>query len=553
MLCYHLKKILTIGERAIPARILVVDDEPQLERLILQRFRRKIRDDQYEFVFAIDGVDALKKIAEDQDIVIVLSDINMPRMDGLTLVTKLNQSGKLLKTVMVSAYSDMSNIRTAMNRGAYDFVTKPIDFKDLETTIDKTIKEIANLKLAALAREQLTALQQELNVAGEIQRSILPRNFSIFPEHSGLEMHAEMIPAKDVGGDFYDFFWIDETRLGLVVGDVSGKGMPAALFMAISRTLLKAIALRGESTSECLSQVNNLLSLDNPKSMFVTVFYGVVDIRSGCLEFSNGGHNAPLLQSADGEIQFLNQGRSTALGIIKDLQYQSNRLELEPGSTLVLYTDGITEAANRDYDEFTAERLESSLERLSHGTAGEILKGIVEDVRDFANGAPQSDDITAMVIKRRSGARELVSLGSSAMNDLSIRMKNDLAELETVNQALEEYSELHQLPAGALNAVSLALDEIITNLVSYGYQDHEEHYIDIRVSLARGQLSLIVEDNGVAFNPLETDSPDTSSALEDRPVGGLGIHLVRSVMDEVAYNYRNERNCLTMTKKLEEH
>ena len=534
------------------ARILVVDDEPQLERLILQRFRKKIRERTYEFVFAIDGVDALEKIAQDHDIDIVLSDINMPKMDGLTLLSRLNEIDNSLKTIMVSAYSDMSNIRVAMNRGAYDFVTKPIDFEDLDTTINKTIKEVNSLKLAALAREELSHLQQELNVASEIQQSILPRNFSIFPEHTGLEMHAEMIPAKDVGGDFYDFFWIDETRLALVVGDVSGKGMPAALFMAISRTLLKAIALKGESTSECLNQVNMLLNQDNPKSMFVTVFYGVLDIRSGCLEYSNGGHNAPLLWSADGEIRFVAQGRSSALGVIEDVQYQRNRLELEPGSTLVLYTDGITEAANGDYDEFSEQRLESSFKRRLHGSPEEILKGIVEDVRDFAGGAPQSDDITAMVIKHRSGAGGPGSPGSSAVNDLSIRMKNDLAELQRVNQALEEYSELHELPAGVSNAVSLALDEIIANIVSHGYQDHEEHYIDIRVSLAPEQLSLVVEDDGVAFNPLETDSPDTSSALEDRPAGGLGIHLVRNVMDEINYSFRNERNCLFMTKKLEE-
>jgi len=535
------------------ARILVVDDEPQLERLILQRFRRKIKDKTYEFVFAIDGVDALEKLAQDRDIDIVLSDINMPKMDGLTLLSRLNEIEKSLRTVMVSAYSDMSNIRTAMNRGAFDFVTKPIDFQDLETTINRTIKEIESLKLAALAQEELGRLHQELNIASEIQQSILPRNFSIFPELSGLEMRAEMIPAKDVGGDFYDFFWIDETRLALVVGDVSGKGMPAALFMAISRTLLKATALKGEATSECLNQVNRLLSQDNPKSMFVTVFYGVLDIRSMCLEYSNGGHNTPLLRSANGEVYLLDQGRGSALGVIEDLQYQCDRRELEPGSVLVLYTDGITEAADSSFEEFSEKRLVSSFQKHVHGSSEEILKGIVEDVRDFAGGEPQSDDITAMVIKHGPGGGGSGRLGSSAVNDLSIRMKNELAELQKVNQALEQFGELHQLPSGVSNVVSLALDEIITNIVSHGYQDHEEHYIDIRISLEQGMLNVVIEDDGVGFNPLGIDSPDTSSALEDRPIGGLGIHLVRNVMDDVSYAFRNERNRLVLTKKLEEH
>ena len=521
-------------------KILVVDDEPQLERLIRQRFRRQIRENKYTFVFAVDGVHALEKIEQDPGIEIVLSDINMPRMDGLTLVTKLNEIDRLLKTVMVSAYSDMSNIRTAMNRGAFDFVTKPIDFVDLETTIDKTTREIESLKLAAQAKEQLSLLQQELNVAAEIQQSILPVDFSIFPADSGLEIHAAMIPAKDVGGDFYDFSWVDETRLGLVIGDVSGKGMPAALFMAISRTLLKAVALQGISTGECLTQVNHLLSLDNPKSMFVTVFYGVLDTLSGHFEYSNGGHNAPLLLSADGELQYISHGRGSALGVIEDLEYSSERLLLQPGSSLVLYTDGITEATNLDFDEFSEERLESSFRSCSDGSAEEILEGIIHDVRGFAAGAPQSDDITALVIKHTLLTRSDSGMENSAMNDLSITIKNELGELEKVNQALAQFSEHHQLSAHVNNAISLALDEIITNIVEYGYQDQEEHLIELRFSLEEGQLTLAIEDDGVPFDPLDSESPDTNSSLEERPVGGLGIHLVRNVMDEIVYNYENE-------------
>jgi len=531
-------------------RILVVDDEPQLERLIRQRFRRRIREKKYEFVFAVNGVDALEKIEQDPGIEIVLSDINMPKMDGLTLVTKLNEVEVLIKTVMVSAYSDMSNIRTAMNRGAFDFVTKPIDFVDLETTIDKTIKEVELLKLAAQAREQLSLLQQELNVAGEIQQSILPMDFSIFPVESGLEIHATMIPAKDVGGDFYDFFWIDETRLGLVIGDVSGKGMPAALFMAISRTLLRAVALQGKSTGECMTEVNNLLSLDNPRSMFVTVFYGVLDTLSGHLEYSNGGHNAPLLWSAEGELQYISHGRSSALGVIEDLECPSERLQLQPGGSLILYTDGITEATNLGFEEYSEARLESSFRRYSDGSAEETLEGIIEDVRDFTEGAPQSDDITAMVIKHVSTRRGAGVSGSTG-NDISIRIRNELAELENVYQALARFSELHQLPADVSNAISLALDELITNIVTYGHQDQEEHSIEIHISLKRGQLTLIVEDDGTPFNPLDTDSPDTRSSLEQRPIGGLGIHLVRNVMDEVVYNYRSQKNRLVLTKKIE--
>lgn len=380
-------------------KILVVDDEPQIERLILQRFRRKIKDNEYEFSFAEDGVDALEKLKHDCNVDVILCDINMPRMDGLTLISKLNELESLIKTVMVSAYGDLKNIRTAMNLGAYDFVTKPIDFEDLEVTIQKTIREIEKLKLAALAQEELNSLHRELDAAYEIQQSILTKNFSIFNDESNFEIYAEMIPAKEIGGDFYDFFMIDDTHLGLVIGDVSGKGMPAAFFMAISRTLLKAIALKCKSTDECLNQVNYLLSQDNPKNMFVTLFYGVLNISTGELEYCNGGHNPPCLISTDGELTYLKEGINLVLGIKEDFKFKSNTNILRQGHSLVLYTDGITEAMDENFNEFSSDRMKQYLRNNTNLSSKEIIKGMIKEVNDFAACAPQSDDITMMVIK----------------------------------------------------------------------------------------------------------------------------------------------------------
>ena len=212
------------------AKILVVDDEPDLQELIKQKFRNKIKANEYEFHFAVNGVEALEKISNDGAIDLVLTDINMPVMDGLTLLTKINElNNKLLRSVIVSAYGDMENIRTAMNRGAYDFITKPIDLKDLEVTIEKSLKEIEEYKLILAAQTKLIALQQELDIANIIQTSILPKTFPPFPERKEFEIFAKMIPAKEVGGDLFDFFFIDKYRLGVVIGDVSGKGIAAAL------------------------------------------------------------------------------------------------------------------------------------------------------------------------------------------------------------------------------------------------------------------------------------------------------------------------------------
>src|SRR4029077_3922029 len=188
--------------------------------------------------------------------------------------------------VIVSAYGDMQNIRTAMNRGAYDFLIKPIDFADFETTLNKTIQELESIKHGLLAREQLTAIQHELGVAARIQQSILPRQFPPFPGRTDFEVYAHMAPAREVGGDFYDFFLINKDLLGFVIGDVSGKGVPAAIFMAVCRTLLKATAMQGMPPGECLEYANTLLKRQSEAAMFVTVFYGILDTRTGDVDYS---------------------------------------------------------------------------------------------------------------------------------------------------------------------------------------------------------------------------------------------------------------------------
>lgn len=224
-------------------KILVVDDEPDLELLIRQRFRKQIRDDELRFEFAQNGVQALQRLDEHRDITMILSDINMPEMDGLTLLEKVAQrNNPALKSVIVSAYGDMENIRTAMNRGAFDFLTKPIDFGDLELTMRKTMQQLEVIAGALMVRDELVAVQRDLSTASSIQQSLLPKTFPPFPDRPEVDVFARMITAKEVGGDFYDFYFVDDDRLAFAVGDVSGKGIPAAIYMAVSRTLLKAIA-----------------------------------------------------------------------------------------------------------------------------------------------------------------------------------------------------------------------------------------------------------------------------------------------------------------------
>jgi len=383
----------------MPFKILVVDDEPDVELLIKQKFRRKIRDGEFEFEFARNGEDALEKLSNDHGIDIVMSDINMPVMDGLTLLSRLREMDRLLRTVIVSAYGDMQNIRIAMNRGAYDFLTKPIDFEDFELTLQKTIAEIQGVRAGHEARKQLNALEGELSVANRIQQSMLPQRFPPFPERRDFEVFAQMEPARSVGGDFYDYFPIDKDRFGFVIADVSGKGVPSALFMAAARTLLRATAKQGSSSAACMSYVNNVLAQQGDGTMFVTLVYCILDTRTGDVDYCNAGHNLPYVISSQGATRKTREGGGMLAGLYEGAPYEGGSLRLEPGDCLVLYTDGVTEAFDTHGAMFEDRRLEQNLQAASAAPVDELVKRVLHAVREFAAGAPQSDDITVMALR----------------------------------------------------------------------------------------------------------------------------------------------------------
>jgi sigma-B regulation protein RsbU (phosphoserine phosphatase) len=382
------------------AKILVVDDEPDLQGLIKQKFRNKIKAKEYEFHFAENGAEALEKISTVETIDLVLTDINMPVMDGLTLLSKINElNNKLLRSVIVSAYGDMENIRTAMNRGAYDFIIKPIDLKDLEITIEKSLKEIELYKQAMATHNKLVALQQELDIANVIQTSILPKTFPPFPDRKEFDIYAKMIPAKEVGGDLYDFFLIDKYRLAVVVGDVSGKGIASALLMAVCKTLIKATSYKGMPADSVLSEVNNIVAEESPSNMFITLFYGVLDTRSGAFEYSNAGHNSPFFISNEGKISQLKDVGGLLLGAMKDVGYQSNVVMLKPGDSVFIFTDGITEAFNSNEEEFGEKRLGEFFTNKNSLATSEQVENLFAEIKSFSEGVEQSDDITCLALK----------------------------------------------------------------------------------------------------------------------------------------------------------
>ena len=384
-------------------KILSVDDELDLEVLLTQYFRRQIRKGEYEFAFAHNGLEALQKLLETPDFDIILSDINMPEMDGLTLLAKVNElKNPAMKCIMVSAYGDMDNIRSAMNKGAFDFATKPIDLDDLSRTIEKAIEQVRYIRESQQEHNQLESIKNDLAIAGEIQQTILPRSFPPFPELTEVvDIYASMTPAKDVGGDFYDFFQIDDERIGLVIADVSGKGVPASLFMAVSRTLLRATALRGVSSAECLTYANKLLCKESLDSMFVTVFYGIYHYKTGMMDYTNAGHNPPYLLCGGRTVECLPVASNFVVGVFDDIEFESNTLTFGIGDTLLLYTDGVTEAFNDKREQFSESNLQDILASMHESSsAKEVVTSVLQSVKTFSGDYPQSDDITLLSLQR---------------------------------------------------------------------------------------------------------------------------------------------------------
>jgi sigma-B regulation protein RsbU (phosphoserine phosphatase) len=260
------------------------------------------------------------------------------------------------------------------------------------------MQQLELIRNALKARDELMAVQRDLNTATRIQQSLLPKTFPPFPHRPEVDVYAEMLTAKEVGGDFYDFYFIDEDRLAFAVGDVSGKGIPAAIYMAVSRTLLKAIAHQVVNPGEVLRKLNMLLIPESDASTFVTVFFGVLNIRTGEVQFSNGGHNLPYLLRSTGEVEQLPMTDGMLLGKIPHLDFETKRIQLSKGDRMFVYTDGVSEAMDPEMNQYREERLESYLKTTAGNTIQDLVKGSIADIKKHTREAPQSDDITVLTL-----------------------------------------------------------------------------------------------------------------------------------------------------------
>ena len=385
--------------------------------------------------------------------------------------------------------------------------------------------------------EKRERMEGELNIAKDIQMSMVPQSFPPFPDRHDLDMAADIVPAKEVGGDLYDYFVRDE-KLFFCIGDVSGKGVPASLVMAVTRTTFRNLSAMEDSPGVIVRSMNESLSATNESGMFVTFFCGVLDLENGHMRFCNAGHNPPVLLTDSKKM--LSVEANLPLGIMPGMDFKEQEMQFRYDDAIFLYTDGLTEAENSAHEQFGEERMLESL----HGRKGayEHLRCMEKKVSAFVAEAPQSDDLTMLFIHYLGKDPDIYGR--------HLFMHNNIRQVSRIQDWLEAISPDLGIDEMLIPGINLALEEAVTNVINYAYPKGTYGSIELDASLEGNELKFILSDSGKEFDPTLRPEADINAGVEDRPIGGLGIHLVRQIMDSVSYERKEGMNILTMTKSI---
>ncbi len=374
--------------------LLCVDDEPELELLMQQRFRRKIRAGEWKFTFALDGQDALNKLEEHPETGVILTDLNMPRMDGLTLLSRLAALERPLRTVVVSAYGDLEKIRTAMNRGAFDFVTKPIDFKDLETTIDKAATDLDAYRRALRGQNQAVSIHQELDVARRIQDATMPISF---PRNT----FGFSSPAGEINSTFYDAFDVAGDRVGLILGEVRGRSVTSTLLLAMGQTFLKGLIQQGIELSRAVQMLNQMLFADDLPSLSLQLVAAIVDPATGVVNVINAGHQEPWILGASGHVDMIGAG-GPPIWQATDGAWSVQTATLEAGDALILCSGGCARVPDTGGQPFSVERLAATLRETTDARPTALIRSVLRAASEHRGSAPQREDLTLVAMQREA-------------------------------------------------------------------------------------------------------------------------------------------------------
>ena len=386
-----------------------------------------------------------------------------------------------------------------------------------------------NIQNLISANYQKERMMNELEIAQTIQRAMLPKVFPPFADRLDLNIYGMVDPAKEIGGDLYDFY-VRHDKLFFCVGDVSGKGVPASLVMATIRSLFRSVTAHEEHAHLIATQINDTLAEQNDQNMFVTLFVGVLDLKNGHLHYCNAGHNAPLLNG-----EMLTVLPNLPIGVLTGFEYQAQEIDLHPSDLLFLYTDGLTEAENTRHELFGEARMLEEVKKMLALRPRQIVDAMRATVAAFAGDAQQSDDLTMLAIRFQLPA---------------IVMRNDIQQIPT----LAEWVDGLNVPAEFNMPINLALEEAVSNVMLYAYPDRTDgkvfvEYLEVPTEQGR-QMIFTISDSGIPFDPTQKSEADITLSAEERAIGGLGIHLVRQLMDQIIYERIDDKNILTLIKKL---
>ena len=501
---------------------------------------------------AIVGVDiSMDDIMQDRDN--YLKNIILFMTVGVVVIIALTLFGvakALITPINMLSNATRSFVQDKSNEKKNDSAISRLNIRtgdELETLCDSVKqmesdinKYITNLTAITAEKERIGA---ELNVATQIQADMLPRIFPAFPERKEFDLYASMTPAKEVGGDFYDFFLVDDDHIALVMADVSGKGVPAALFMVIAKTLIKNRAQMGDSPAEALKNVNEQLCEGNDAELFVTVWLAVIDIRTGKGLAANAGHEHPAIRHADGSFELLKYRHSPAVATMDGIRFKEHEFTLNPGDCLFVYTDGVPEATNAENVLFGEERMLSALNKEPGAAPEKILSNVHSAIKEFVGEAPQFDDITMLGFSY-AGTAEEKPYEELTLDATDENLENALAFIDQRLEALD-------CPMKTQMQIDVAVEELFVNIAHYAYAPNIGT-VTLRVETSNDpkQMSITFIDGGIPYDPLAKPDPDLTLSAEERQIGGLGIYMVKQSMDSVDYKYIDNKNILTITKKL---
>ena len=383
-------------------------------------------------------------------------------------------------------------------------------------------------------------IESELRIARNIQMAMLPKTFPHYPESKDIDMAGQIVPAKEVGGDLYDFFIRDE-KLYFCIGDVSGKGVPASLVMAVTRSLFRSVSAHETSPVRIVTLMNDSMSETNENNMFVTFFVGVLDLVSGHLRYCNAGHNAPV-RMGHGLAELLDVVPNMPLGVVNGMRYKEQETDLAVGEGLFLYTDGLTEAENENHVLFGTEKMLETVYRFGGEKAGTQVKSMASEVKAHIHGSEPSDDLTMLIVR-------FTNPSPSSGSERHLILHNDIREIPQLATFMETIASETDMDSSLAMNLNLALEEAVSNVILYAYPPGSDGLVDIEAFIREDRIDFIISDSGSPFDPTSVADPDVTLDVRDRPIGGLGIYLVKSIMDHVSYARQEGKNILSMTKK----